>query len=358
MWVKELYLDSFRCYKSYKIEFAPGINVIYGNNAIGKTSILEAIYILGLTRSNRTTDDNVICNDNCSKYGLKGVFLSENSKKSVILLYSNKIKKVNCNNNVLKTLSEFVGTVPVVAYSPSEFMMFGGSPSLRRRFFDIILCQLSQYYLKCLSEYKKIVRERNAVLKELQQRLDNKKKALLEVLTKQMVDKGTRLMAVRAKTIAKISEKANLIHLKMSSTEHLTIIYKPSVEPKMYEKIAFSHINEEIDKGVTLYGPSKDDYIFIINNKNIGEYGSQGQQKSALLSVKISLIDLIYEVKGTYPIVLLDDVFGELDKTRQNNLLQILKNNVQTIVTTASIADLDGRILKKANVINIAERRL
>ena len=106
-----------------------------------------------------------------------------------------------------------------------------------------------------------------------------------------------------------------------------------------------------------MYGPGKDDYIFIINNKNIGEYGSQGQQKSALLSIKISLVDLIYEVKKTYPIVLLDDVFGELDKERQNNLLQVLRKEVQTIVTTATIADLDGRIMKRAKVINLAERR-
>ena len=357
MWIKELTLSNFRCYDSLKMEFAPGINILYGNNALGKTSILEAVHILGLTKSNRTNDDSVICKNNGTNYGIKGVLFDQNTKKSVILLYSNKIKKIKYNNNALNTLSEFIGMVPVIAYSPGEFIMFGGAPAQRRKFFDMILCQLSRYYLKTLSEYKRIIKERNIVLKELQLKPQNGNRDLLEVLTKQMVDKGLRLMAVRKKTISKISERASNIHFKMSYKEKLSIIYRPSMEPETYEKKAFSCLDEEIDRGATMYGPGKDDYIFIINNKNIGEYGSQGQQKSALLSIKISLIDLIYEVKKTYPIVLLDDVFGELDKERQNNLLQVLRKEVQTIVTTATIADLDGRIMKRAKVINLAERR-
>lgn len=357
MLIKELYLNNFRCYSYKKVEFDPSLTIIYGNNASGKTTILEAIHVLGLAKSYRASSDFDLIKINELSYSVKGVILNQKRLDTVIVLNSNKVKKIKKNNDTYKSLADYVGYMNVVYYDPTDFSIFSGSPMLRRRFFDILFCQISKQYLTASSEYKRLLKERNILLKELSLKNDKATKNVLDVVTKQMIEHGKKMIVMREKITKKLEDFAFGMHKVLSSDkERLSLKYRPNVSINEYEYKLNNSLNEDLMRGTTLIGPHKDDYIFIINNKNIGDYGSQGQQKSAILSVKLASVELIYEVKKQYPIVLLDDVFSELDKFRQNQLIKMLNRKAQTIITTATISDVEPSVLSLARLIELDER--
>ncbi len=357
MLIRELYLNNFRSYSEAKFEFDPSLTIIHGNNASGKTTILEAIHVLGLVKSYRAASDFDLIKINTLSYSVKGVILNQKRVDNIIVLNSNKIKKVKKNNDTYKSLNEYIGYMNVVYYDPSDFSIFKGSPVLRRRFFDILFCQISKQYLTASSEYKRLLKERNILLKELVAKNDKATKNVLDVVTKQLIENGKKIIHLREKITKKLESMAFGVHKGLSSgKERLSIRYLPNVSIENYEEKMNHLLNEELMRGTTLVGPHKDDYIFIINNKNIGDYGSQGQQKSAILSAKLASVELIYEVKKQYPIVLLDDVFSELDKFRQNELIRLLNRKAQTIITTATISDVEPSVLSLAKLIELKER--
>lgn len=357
MLIKKLQLINFRCYSEKTIEFDPSLTIIHGSNASGKTSILEAIHVLGLAKSYRASNDFDLIKINELSYSVKGLILNQKREDVVVVLNSNKVKKIKKNNDVYKTLSDYIGYMNVVYYDPTDFSIFQGSPSLRRRFFDILYCQISKHYLTATTEYKRLLKERNILLKELSVKNDKQTKNVLDVVTKQLVMHGKKIILMREKITRELEILANNKHKELSAgKERFALRYRPNVSVDDYENKIFNNLNEDLIRGTTLVGPHRDDYIFIINNKNIGDYGSQGQQKSAILSVKLASVELINEVKKQYPIVLLDDVFSELDKTRQNQLIKMLNRKAQTIITTATITDVEDSVISLARVIELEER--
>lgn len=357
MIIKELYLNNFRCYGSAKFDFDPALTIIHGPNTCGKSTILEAIHVLGLTKPYRSIEESSLIKINEVSYAIKGVISNQKVDETIIVLNSNKTKKVRKNNQVFKSLSEYVGYMNVIYYDPTDWLIFEGGPAYRRRFFDVLFCQVSRQYLNASNEYKKLLKQRNFLIKKLIERNDKSTKNLLEITTKQMIEWGKKIINTREKIIRRLNELAFGIHKGLSSgTERIEIKYLPCVTPNDYEEKIEMTLNEDLKRGTTMVGPHKDDYIFIINNKNIGDYGSQGQQKSAILSIKLASVELVREVKKQYPIVLLDDVFSELDKSRQNELIKLLNRKAQTIITTPSITDVEPDVLKMARILELEKR--
>lgn len=357
MLIKTLHLINFRCYSNSKFEFDPSLTIIHGKNATGKSSILEAIHVLGLAKSYRASSDFDLIKINELSYSVKGEILNQKRTDTVIVLNSNKVKKIKRNNDTYKSLTDYVGYMNVVYYDPTDFSIFQGSPMLRRRFFDILFCQISKQYLSASSEYKRLLKERNILLKELVLKNDKATKSVLDVVTRQLIENGKKIIIKRDKIIKKLEALSLETHRNLTNgKEKFNLRYRPNISIEEYEYKMEANLNEDLMRGTTMIGPHKDDYIFIINNKNIGDYGSQGQQKSAILSVKLASVELINEVKKQYPIVLLDDVFSELDKERQNQLIKILNRKAQTIITTATIADVEPSVLSLARLLELRER--
>lgn len=357
MYIEKLYVSTFRCYKQSFVYFKKGLNIVVGDNAIGKTTLVEAIHTLCLAKSFRAKADAEMIQYNADKFAIKGEFSDGKSKKTVILLYSNNLKRIKVDNEFVKTLGNYVGNLPVVCYSPSNIMFFLSGSLFRRKFINTMLCQLSREYLFVSNEYNKILKERNALLKMMQQDSSVRNKILLDTLTERLIVEGNKIIDMRCSFVNNINNVLDGTYKRMfGSFDELKLVYLPSVEKKEFCEKTKAIYYEEVKKGTTQYGPHKDDYIFIINNKNIGEYGSQGQQKAALLCVKIALSEMFCKEKKVSPIVLLDDVFGELDAAKQNKLLSLFQNVKQVIMTTTTLSDIDKKMLINANVIYLNEK--
>lgn len=355
MKINSLLLQDFRCYNSFSSSFLKNLIIIYGPNACGKTSLIEAIYLLSLTKSPRLIEERGMIKDNMTSFFVKGSFVSSvNNKYEVSLGYDGNKKIFKKNGSLIKKASDYVGIIDSVWFSANDLNLINGSPKERRMNFDRIICQISKVYFATLSNYKKLLKERNALLKWLifENKINNT--ILLEAIDQKLVVEAKKIIAFRKKTINKINEILDQTHKNISGTnEKIRIIYNPNVDENEIEKQLKEHLQDDFKYGNTGIGPHKDDYVFIINNKNIATKGSQGQQRNAILSLKLSELQLIYEVKKEYPILLLDDVFSELDKTRQNKLLENINVEVQTFITTTSITELEQSVIERAELIHM-----
>ena len=355
MKIKSIKLEGFRCHSLITIDFGDNTNIIFGPNASGKTSIIEAVYIFGLLKSPRGIADRELINNVNDHFYIEASFVSSTlNKYNVSVGFNGEQKIVRKNKSIVKRMSDHIGIIDCVWFSANDLFLLSGSPQNRRTNFDRILCQISKVYFSALSNYKKFLKERNALLKRLI--FENRKEniILLETINERLIFEGKRIINIRQKVIEKINEILLKKHSEIGyKNEALKIEYVPSVTEDMIEEKIISNVDEDIKHGNTSFGPHKDDYIFIINNKNIVYQGSQGQQRNAVLSLKLAEVELIYNVKKEYPILLLDDVFNELDLERQNRLLKGIEENVQTIITTTSISGLDKEIIRNSNLIEL-----
>lgn len=353
MKINSIKLINFRSHKMSDFCFLNGLNVLKGANATGKTTVVEAVYLLGIGRSPRSADEKNLIKEDQNSFFVEGAFESSTNNKYVVSYGFDGSKKVIKKNKMLvKKISSYIGTIDVIWFSAFDLNLLSGIPQNRRSNFDRIMCQISKVYYTALSNYKKILKERNALLKRLI--FENKKtdQLLLETIDQSICKEARILINIRRKTITKFNEllakKTNEVE---GISEILNIKYTPNVSEENIEDALKQSLNDDLKRGTTGVGPHKDDYIFIINNKNIAAYGSQGQQRNAIINLKLAEVELIYEVKNEYPILILDDVFSELDKKRQNTMLKSVNEEVQTIITTTSIDDIDECILKKSNII-------
>lgn len=356
MIIKNLKIANFRNFNQFKIEFSPKITVIVGDNAVGKTSIIEAVNCVSSIKSFRTNDYYELINTSADYFFLEAALEANDCLSKVTYYCDKQVKKIKLNNFLYSKLSDFVGYFNVVCFSALDFLKLKGSGLDRRKMFDLIFCQISKDYLFVSNYYKKLLKEKNALLKSLifENRSDLQK--LNEVVDEQLIEYGNKIIQFRRQFVDKISEFAAEHHLKISNQlEVFKLTYSPSVEELRKEDYKKS-FNEDLKRGYTKIGPHRDEYIFIVNNKNVAVFGSQGQQRNAVLSVKLAMADLVFEIKKEAPTLLLDDVFSELDRTRQNALISSLNLNYQTIITTASISDLDNKILDNALVVKLDRR--
>lgn len=364
MYIEELTLKNYRNYEMLDISFEDKVNVIIGENAQGKTNLMEAIYVLAMAKSHRTSNDRELIRWDTEYGKIKGTLRKRNNTISLELMVSKKGKKAKLNHLEQQKLSQYIGEMNVVMFAPEDLHLVKGSPQVRRRFLDMELGQIAPVYLYELSQYQKVLTQRNHLLKMLQ-REGSKNEAMLDVFTLQLIEHGAKILKKRFEFLRLLQDWAAPIHRGISrGLEDLRIIYQPSINvsestdlskiKEVYYENFHSIKQREIFRGTTLIGPHRDDLQFFVNDKNVQVFGSQGQQRTTALSLKLAEIELIHSEVNEYPILLLDDVLSELDDYRQSHLLNTIQGKVQTFVTTTSVEGIEHDTLKKAKTIQVA----
>ena len=338
MYIKSLELFNYRNYNLSNIKFDEKINILHGNNAQGKTNILEAIYLCATNRSHRGSKDNEIIKFDENESHIKLVVNKDNLDHVIdIHLKSNKSKGIAINQKKIKKSSDLLGLLNVIIFSPEDLNIIKGGPGERRRFVDIELCQLDSFYIYNLTNYSKIVNQRNKLLKDIS--YNNNLKDTLSIWDMQLISYGSKIIERRCNFINQLNEILYDLHYKLSGgLEKLKIVYVPNVEIDNYENELAINQQKDIRYKQTNVGPHRDDFIFMVNDINIRKYGSQGQQRTAILSLKLAEIELMTRIIKDSPILLLDDVLSELDSNRQNYLLNAI-GNIQTIITCTGLDD-------------------
>lgn len=345
MYIKTFSARGFRNLKIKKLDLSSEINIIYGNNAQGKTNFIEAVYFCAFGRSLRArTDDELICwGEKNAQLHLEteraGIFSALDARLERLGIKGSKTaKSISIDFISIKHMKDLFGRLLVVMFSPEDLRLIKAGPSERRRFMDMEICQLSPIYYSDLKEYHRSLKQRNAFLKILQK--DKSQREILSVWDEHLVNYGMRIIKSRTAFVKKINEIACDIHKNITQgAEELKLEYKPGILPEIYAKTLAKSYNKDILRGTTSEGIHTDDIEFVINKKSARYFGSQGQQRTAALSAKLAEIEIIKQNTGETPILLLDDVFSELDKHRQKFLLEQIKS-LQTIVTCTGIEDI------------------
>lgn len=368
MHIDQLKLKNYRNYEEIELSFDDKINVIIGENAQGKTNLMEAIYVLAFTRSYRTSKEKELIKWEKDFAKIEGKITKRNRSFPLEIIISNQGKRAKLNHIEQKRLSDYVGTLNVVMFAPEDLTLVKGPPQIRRRFIDMELGQIQPTYIYHLGQYQKILKQRNYLLKQMQRKKDYDD-TVLQVLTEQLVEHATILLEKRFAFIKLLRKWATPIHYEISRTkENLKIVYNPSIDvledadkakiEKVFTEKFESIRKNEIERGTTLVGPHRDDLSFFINDRDVKVYGSQGQQRTTALSIKLAEIDLIHHQVGEYPILLLDDVLSELDNYRQSHLLSTIQGKVQTFVSTTSVDGIHHDTLKKAELYKISNGKI
>ncbi|WP_335871928.1 DNA replication/repair protein RecF [Bacillus sp. 2205SS5-2] len=358
MYIEELQLGNYRNYETLEATFENKVNVILGENAQGKTNVMESIYVLAMAKSHRTSSDKDLIRWDQEYAKIKGRIHKRNGSVPLELTIGKKGKKAKFNHIEQPKLSHYVGNMNVVMFAPEDLHLVKGSPQIRRRFIDMEIGQVSPIYLHNINQYNKILQQRNSYLKQLQIKKQTDQ-TMLDVLTEQFIGMAVKIVQKRFEFIQLLESWAKPIHSGISrELETLKIMYKPSINVSeeldwskmvdVFEQKFASIRQREIERGVTLAGPHRDDLQFLVNDRDVQTFGSQGQQRTTALSVKLAEIELIHSEIGEYPILLLDDVLSELDDYRQSHLLNTIQGKVQTFVTTTSVEGIDHSTLKEA----------
>ena len=347
MYFRQIELKNFRNYKDQKVVFDPKLNLILGDNAQGKTNLLESLFIMGLGKSFKTNNDKEmiafgekIAKAKCIVAG------SEENETEIEIIYSSEGKLIKVNGIKLLRNVDLLENVYVVIFSPEDLKIVKDGPDHRRRFLDRELCQIKPVYYSDLGNYKKVLKQRNALLRD-----QNEDIYLFDVFDESLAEYGVRIVEERKKFIERLSVICRNIHSDISSgKEELDIKYETSTTDKDSFKTSLrDSFKTDILKGYTNFGPHKDYLSIKINGKDIRVYGSQGQQRTAALSLKLAEIELIKQETGENAVLLLDDVLSELDASRQRYLIETMKD-VQIFVSATGIEEELKNMLPKGNV--------
>jgi len=344
--IKHLIIENFRNYQYQQIDWDDQINIICGLNAQGKSNLLEAISYLSLATSFRGATSDKMLRYGCDCFFLEGKIIRQQlAPLTITAAWSNdKQRKWKINGVVQTKISSVVGLLHTVIFAPEDLLIIKGAPSLRRRFLDIQMSQLYPEYCNLLIRYNQILRQRNSCLKDFSRGGGNNE--LLDVWNQQLIDTGSQIITQRQKLLSLIGPLAAKYYEDLSSGEQLTVEYKSFLAQEINDKdikLSFEQLLQRLlviekQRGVSLCGPHRDDIDFYINGEVARCYASQGQQRTLALSLKFAELELSYQQKGEYPVLLLDDVLSELDQRRQARLLQLLDNNIQTFITDTDIS--------------------
>lgn len=338
MIIESIELKNYRNYDTLHIQFSPGTNILYGNNAQGKTNLLEAIYVCCASKSHRGSKDRELIRFHEEESHIKLNIRRENVPYRIDMhLKKNKARGIAINGVPIRRTSELFGIVNVVFFSPEDLNLIKNGPSERRKFIDLELCQLNKMYVHSLVSYNRILMQRNRLLKDLVFKPEYEE--TLDIWDLQLVQYGREIIRSRESFINQLNELIGKIHRKLSGDkENIRIVYDPcSSFNNLEQDIARSRFSDKKQK-TTLVGPHRDDIGFYIDDIDIRRFGSQGQQRTAALSLKLAEIELVKKLIKDYPILLLDDVLSELDGERQNHLLSAI-NKIQTMITCTGLED-------------------
>lgn len=359
MIIESVDLKNYRNYEILTMNFNDKTNIIYGDNAQGKTNILEALYVCATSKSHRGSKDREIIS-----FGQEEAHIKVHVRKNELLyridmhLKKNRSKGIAVNGIPIMKAVELFGILNIVFFSPEDLNIIKNGPSERRRFIDMELSQLDKIYLSNLINYNKVVIQRNKLLKELSFVYNKENLETLDVWDLQLVKYGTEVMKGRVLFLSRMNELVGSIHSKLTGgKENLTIQYAPCVEKKEFAgKVAASR-ERDIRFKTTNVGPHKDDIIFFIDEKDVRKYGSQGQQRTAALSLKMAEIELVKQMIHDTPVLLLDDVLSELDSSRQNFLLNSI-GGIQTIVTCTGLDEFINNRIAVNRVFKVVNGRV
>ena len=357
MIISDLSLHHFRNYQELHLELDPNLNIFVGQNAQGKTNIAESIFFLALTRSHRTHTDKDLITWGEKEMRVSAHVLKKNMSIPLEVSLTNKGRIAKANHLKENRLADYIGNLNVIMFAPEDLAIIKGAPSIRRRFMDIEIGQIYPVYLHDLMSYNKTLKERNSYLKFDSNKIDHH---FLDVLDDQLVSYGTKVMAHRQKFVDNLLTISTKLHDKLShGKEELVITYAKNVKQDFAEALKNARQNDLFRKQTSV-GPHRDDLQFLVNDIDIANFGSQGQQRTTALSIKLAEIDLVFQETGEYPILLLDDVMSELDNQRQLDLLSLVIGKTQTFITTTTLDHLkhlpenltvfqvnDGLILKQ-----------
>lgn len=339
MVIKSMSLQNYRNYRTLCLDFDPETNIFYGDNAQGKTNILEAVYVSGTTKSHRSSKDReLICFHEDEAHIRTLIEKNGMEHKIDMHLRKNRTKGIAIDGIPIRKASELFGIIHFVFFSPEDLSIIKNGPSERRRFLDMELCQLDKIYLHHLSNYNKIVLQRNRILKEISFRPDYRE--VLEVLDLQLVKYGTQVITRRRRFTEELNGIIGQIHSQLTGgNEQMILEYEADTEEASFAEHLMNSMERDLKQKTTTTGPHRDDLSFMVNGIDIRRFGSQGQQRTAALSLKLSEIELVKKVINDTPVLLLDDVLSELDSNRQNYLLNSIQK-VQTLITCTGLDEL------------------
>lgn len=357
MRIEQLKLINFRNYSNLDIEFNNKLNIIIGNNAQGKTNILEAIYYLSISKSFLSINDKNVIKHNELYSFIKGKINYLNKINNLQISINQNSKKLEINNNEIKRHCDFIGKLKVIIYYPDSLRIIKDGPSNRRKFLNIEISQLYLKYIKLLNEFNVVLKQRNEYLKVMKN--GNINVDYYNIITDKFISLSVDIYKYRKDFIENINKYIGNIFYYIANTSDLKIYYDTQIDISdnniklnLYEKIK-SNYDREILYGTSLIGPHRDDFSFKTNETDLLLYGSQGQQKMAVLALKLAEIDVFMDICSEYPVLLLDDLFSELDIDKRNKVISYLNRDIQTIVTTTDIANIDDKTIKEAYIFKI-----
>ena len=350
MWIKKIKIKNFRNYESEEINLEKNINIFYGQNAQGKTNIIESIFLCSLGKSFRTKKDKELIKLN-EQNALVEVEYEKSDRDGKIKIEIGNKKNIYLNGIKIKKLSELLGNLNIVIFTPDDINILKGGPQNRRRFLDIMISQLRPNYMHILNLYIKTMEQRNNYLRQIKE--EHKDENLLEIWDEKLAEYAIKIYEYRKEFIEKIIKKLDIIHKNITNgEEQIELEYVTECDSKeKYLKLLKERRKLDIIKGFTTKGVHRDDFMIYINKKDIKIFGSQGQNRTAMLSLKLAELQVIYDEIGEYPILLLDDFMSELDKTRRKNFLENIEGT-QVIITGTEKLDIENLEYLEYNVSN------
>lgn len=360
MKLQKIYLKNYRNYDDILLELNNNLNIIIGDNAQGKTNLLESIYVLAVTKSFLSISDKNLINFNSRYSMIKGIVDYNGSYDELELLINENGKVVKINKKEIKKLSDYISKMNVILFSSDSIRIFKDSPSCRRKHFNIQISQINKIYLANLNNYNLVLRQRNEFLKIIN---INKESDMnyLDILNDKYIGLSIVIYNFRRKYVDLVNKYIDDIFSSITGLEGLKMIYTSNVsnlDKDMFKDKLKSNLSREIQYKITFIGPNRDDFYFDLNGKNLSLYGSNGQIRSAVLALKLAEVKLFTDVLSDTPILLLDDIFSELDIDKRNKVIKYLDNDIQTIVTTTDIENIDKNVRKKANVYKIENGKI
>ncbi len=354
MEILDLKLRNFRNFRNLNIKFNKNKNIIIGNNGMGKTNLIEAIYVLGLTKSFRGTNENIIITKNENSTKIEGN-INGNIKANYQITLSSNGKKAKINNKNQEKLSDYLSKINIILFNPDDLKIIKNSPSSRRKLLNIEISQLNNQYLKKLTEYNHILKQRNSYLKTMYINSFTSKE-YLDILTDKLINLGIDIYNERKKFIDKINKLISNIFYEITDEKALVIKYNSCYKDITQEKIRKKYdeiLEKDMMLGSTTFGIHHDDIDFLLNDDNLRDYGSEGQQKNAILSFKLAEVEIFNNQLGEYPILILDDLFSELDSKKINNILKFLNKDIQIFITVTDLKYVTDEIKENSNIIKI-----
>ena len=370
MIIERLKLKNFRNYSDLEIDLNNRINIFIGDNGQGKTNILESIYVLSLTKTNRYgIEENLIkFNEEIAK--IEGIIRQGDLiKKQEIHITKNR-KQIFINNKEIRRIKDYISNFCVISFSPIDLEIIKGSPNTRRNTLNIDISQIENNYISYLNEYNQIIKIRNEYLKKMNLN-GNTDERYLSVVNDKMIEESIKIYKYRFDFFRNINDLLPKIYKKLTGLDNLQIKYNSSINidefsndnienfiRKKYESKLKKNFKLELMQGMTLYGPHRDDFSFDLNGIDMKNFSSQGQQRMAIIALKIAEIYLFKEKKGEYPVLLLDDIFSEIDTKKRNKIIKYLLSDIQSIITTTDINDIDEKIIKEAVVYKVSNNKV